>query len=149
MEVALVERRDWTLLVLAAAKGAPLTPVQLQKALFLVGKNISKRRLGSFYKFRPYDYGPFDSAVYTDAESLQRDGLVEISRMGSVREYAATSPGLGAASDLRADMLAEDEAYIDRLVDWVRPLSFSQLVQAIYREYPEMRANSVFRDPAH
>ena len=29
--------------------------------------------------------------------------------------------------------------------DWVRSLSFTQLVSAIYNKYPAMRANSVFQ----
>jgi len=33
-----LRRRDWTLLAVAAAGGAPLTPVQLQKTLSLLGE---------------------------------------------------------------------------------------------------------------
>ena len=71
--------KDWTLLVLASA-GGPLSPVQLQKTLFLIDRNLSRAQRGvtRFYNFRAYDYGPFDSAIYTDAVILQTeksDGL--------------------------------------------------------------------------
>jgi hypothetical protein len=35
--------------------------------------------------------------------------------------------------------------YIDRESIFVRSLSFPELVAAIYKAYPEMRANSVFQ----
>jgi hypothetical protein len=35
--------------------------------------------------------------------------------------------------------------YVVNLANWVRQLSFQQLVASIYNKYPEMKANSVFR----
>ena len=32
-----MDRKDWTLLAIAAAKGEPLDPAQLQKSLFVLG----------------------------------------------------------------------------------------------------------------
>ena len=60
-------RQDWLLLVLAAADGKPLSPLQLQKSLFLVGYDLARLVGSDFYTFRPFDYGPFDAAVYRDA----------------------------------------------------------------------------------
>ncbi len=40
-----LRRRDWTLLAVAAAGGAPLTPVQSQKILFLLGE---RQKFGAF-----------------------------------------------------------------------------------------------------
>jgi hypothetical protein len=36
-------------------------------------------------------------------------------------------------------------AYIRQASEFVRSLSFTQLVSAIYKAYPEMRENSVFQ----
>jgi hypothetical protein len=44
---------------------------------------------------------------------------------------------LGALSDKGRD-------YIRRLSDWMRPLSFQQLVSAVYREFPEVCRNGLF-----
>ena len=41
---------------------------------------------------------------------------------------------------------AEAQSFLTRLGTWVRSLGFKELVSAIYREFPEMRANSVFRE---
>jgi hypothetical protein len=64
--------KDWTLLGLAAARGQSLQPVHLQKALFLLGRELTldQLRVDRFYQFEPYDYGPLCSAVYADADAL-------------------------------------------------------------------------------
>ncbi len=52
--------RDWTLLAVALSPRRSLRPVQLQKALFLLGGNPSRTQLQttSFYELEPYDYRP-------------------------------------------------------------------------------------------
>jgi hypothetical protein len=138
-------RKDWTLLVIAAAAGQPVSPVQLQKALFLLGENL---QLGAgFFHFTPYDYGPFDSAVYSEAESLDREGLVRIETPPfSYREYRATDDGRARADILRQQLPEGVASYLDQVVTWVRSRSFNDLVRAIYQAYPKMKANSVFRE---
>jgi uncharacterized protein len=138
-------RKDWTLLVIAAAGGHSLSPVQLQKALFLLGENL---QLGAgFFHFTPYDYGPFDSAVYSEAEGLEREGLVRIETPPySYREYRATDEGRARAEALRPQLAEGVAGYVDQVVTWVRSRSFNDLVRAIYQAYPKMKANSVFRE---
>lgn len=137
-------RRDWTLLALAAAGGRPLTPAQLQKVLFLLGKKAKVGR--DFYNFRPYHFGPFSAEVYADADSLEGEGLARIDRKEPGRPwalYAATTEGLDAAEAVKG-VDGGTRAYIKRLVEWARSLSFQQLVSAVYREFPEQRINSIF-----
>ena len=94
-----MDRKDWTLLAIAAAKGEPLDPAQLQKSLFVLGSERSADVGRGFHQFRPYHYGPFAASVYHDAEELEKQGLVAITTPGSVRKYEATSAGLDAAED--------------------------------------------------
>ncbi len=136
--------KDWNLLVIAAAGGRDVSPVQLQKALFLLGKKLPLPP-ESRYDFEAYDYGPFCSAVYTDAEQLEREGLVVIEHGGSYRRYIATPEGREQADRLRARLEARARTYLGEVVAFVRRLSFKQLVEAIYAEFPEMRENSVYR----
>jgi hypothetical protein len=134
--------------VIAAAQGKPVSPVQLQKSLFLIDKNLSpaQRGGGAFYNFRAYDYGPFDSAIYSDADLLEAEGLVTITDpQQSHRTYSVTPTGMDRANALRDERPAAVIAYLDKVVQWVRGRSFSDLVRAIYEQYPEMRVNSVFR----
>lgn len=139
-----MRRRDWVLAVLGAAKGEAVTPVQLQKALFLLEKECPQIGRRSYYHFAPYAYGPFDSTIYTDAEELAAEGVVAItpSEYGP-RVYRATEAGVSRAERLPPD--ASIQEAVHRIVAYVRSLSFQQLVAAIYRKYPEMRVNSVFR----
>jgi hypothetical protein len=137
-------RQDWMLLVLAAADGAALQPVQLQKVLFLLGKRMPHEVGTDFYTFEPYDYGPFDANVYRDAEALAMQGLATITH-GRWKTYASTPAGSGRAARLAVERPHVFE-FIRRLVAWARSLTFQQIVKAIYAEFPDMRAKSVFRD---
>ncbi len=141
-------RRDWNLVVLASARGEPLSPLQLQKSLFLLGRNLPASVIGDdFYNFEPYNYGPFDARVYSDAAKLAFDGLA--TRLESGRrwtEYAATPKGMDRARQLEATVPTSISDYVKSLVSWVRSQSFPSLVRTIYRLYPEMRVNSVFDD---
>jgi len=143
-----VTPKDWTLLVVAAAGGRSVSPVQLQKTLFLLSKNLSAAdlKVERLYDFQPYDYGPFDYAVYHDAENLEAEGLIVIDQAGSrFRSYRATDEGLKRAGQLRANLKPSVSAYLATIVGWVSKLTFNQLIEAIYKAYPEMAKNSVFR----
>jgi hypothetical protein len=61
MEIRMTtSRQDWLLLALALRGGLPVTPVQIQKAMFLMSAE-AKQYLGrGFYAFIPHNYGPFE-----------------------------------------------------------------------------------------
>ena len=141
--------KDWTLLVIAAARGKQVSPVQLQKTLFMLSKNLTpdQRQTRRFYTFRAYDYGPFDRVIYDDAAQLRDEGLVLIHpETGTFRQYMALPPGLQRAEELKAQLALPVVEYLDGVAAWARSLSFSDLVRAIYKQYPETKVNSVFRD---
>jgi len=144
-----VTRKEWTLLVIAAAEGEPLQPVQLQKALFLLAENLTdaQRQTDGFYDFQPYDFGPFAQAIYADADELGAEGLILIAQphARAYREYIATVPGLKQAAMIRDQLAPAVAEYLSRVVTWARRLSFDQLVRAIYKKYPKMQVNSIFR----
>lgn len=138
-----MNRKYWTLVALSEAGPEGLTPVKLQKALFLVGKELAPR---NFYQFKAYHYGPFDSRVYSDLELLTDDGLVTKvpSASGNWNVYQATVAGLARAEDVKRKLPRREVDFFARLVKWIKPLSFQALVRYIYDKYPDMRANSVF-----
>ena len=55
----MINRKELVLATLAAADGARFTPVQLQKAIFLLDRNLPADLLDTKFGFVPYDYGPF------------------------------------------------------------------------------------------
>jgi uncharacterized protein YwgA len=140
-------RANWILVALAKAGDNGLTSVQLQKVLFLLGQ----RREGSvgsrYYKFVPYNYGPFSKDVYSDADQLILDGAVEVDASGgrSLRIYRLTEHGKHLADSLESELPGEGTDYLAKAVPWAQSQTFSQLVRAIYEAYPDMRENSVFR----
>jgi uncharacterized protein YwgA len=144
-----MKRGDWALLAIASAGGRSLTPVQLQKVLFILGEEFADRVGAGYYQFRPYNYGPFSSDVYSDAAALDELGLVERAIAGrSWRTFSATPEGLERAAKLREAAPSDAVRYLDAVVKWARSLGFQQLVSAIYEKYPEQRANSIFVEPA-
>jgi hypothetical protein len=141
-------RSEVLLAILAASQGRPYTPVQIQKAAFLVTRNLPDLvDDGSNFEFEPYDYGPFDHNVYGESEALNRDGMVEIIREDGTRwnRYAASDAGVNRGADILARMSDRERSYVAEVSAWVRAQSFESLVRSIYSAYPEMRVNSVFR----
>ena len=102
---------------------------------------------GPGYQFVPYDYGPFDSSVYSDAAVLAAQGEVVISPsgVGNWNTYAVSDAGLESGQLSMAFLSERAQTYLKEVSDWVRAQSFASLVKAIYDAYPEMRANSIFR----
>jgi hypothetical protein len=142
-----LNRRDLVLAVLASSEGRPYTPAQLQKAVFLISRNLPRLFDGPGFKFVPYDYGPFDSDVYQEAENLRRagDAIIAPSDVGRWSTYAASEAGVTRGRGLLARLDEPARQYLQKVSDWVRSQSFSSLVKSIYDAYPEMRANSIFR----
>jgi hypothetical protein len=134
---------DWILLVLAEVDF--LSPVQLQKALFVIGDKLCPE---GFYEFEPYDYGPFCKEVYAEASTLEIAGFVQVdhSNQRSYRTYSATPLGYERASNLKRELSERERAFVEKVVAWVRRLPFQKLVSSIYKAYPHMKANSVFQD---
>lgn len=131
---------------LAPAKGEAHTPVQVQKMFFLLDQNISEKIGGPFFNFQPYNYGPFDKAVYEVLERLAKAGLVSFESQGSWRTYKLTVQGQREGERILSQLPAGVQDYIDTVSQFVRGLSFTQLVRAIYKAYPEMKQNSVFQE---
>lgn len=135
------------LAALGAGDGATYTPVQVQKLLFLIDRKLSGPTGGPFFKFVPYDYGPFDSDIYRCLDELSLDGFVEIIREPGLRwnKYRLTPEGLAAGAKILESVEPKARNFILVLNTFVRKLSFAELVGAIYKAYPEMKENSVFK----
>ena len=133
-----MSKAEWLLLALDAAGSQGLSPVQLQKSLFLLGKRATTA-LSEFYEFVPYNYGPFSREIYQDAKSLEQQGLVSVTpgHNAGYREYRITPTGHMRADHLWKRVDPQAAAYLRSLVDWAQRTSFASLVSAIYSEYPE------------
>lgn len=139
-------RQEWLLIALAHRNGEPMTPAQIQKAMFLMSAEARQLVGQPFYNFVPYNYGPFDASVYHDLDQLADNDLVTSAHFPgrSWKLYAVTPAGIEAAARSKRVANKQGVNYLEKVVDWVSSMSFPQLVRAIYAKYPQYKANSVF-----
>jgi hypothetical protein len=145
-----MNRSNFVLAALSTAEGRAFTPVQVQKLFFVLDRNIPNALdEGEAFHFVPYDYGPFDSDVYRELEHWAYSGMAEVTQAGqfSMKTFRLTALGQREGERLLQELPERFQAYIREVSMFVRSLSFSDLVSAIYKAYPEMKANSVFREP--
>ena len=143
-----MDRRELLLAMLATADGRAFTPVQIQKSLFLLCRNVPGLvDVGPIYEFTPYDYGPFDASVYIEADALTLfgDTVISPSEMGRWNNYAASEVGVERGRKILLGLAPHLQQYVRAVSEWVRAQSFSGLVKSIYEAYPDMKVNSIFR----
>ena len=111
--------RKKTVLAAMAAGGlrASFNPVQVQKYLFLIDREIPGWVGGPHFRFQPHDYGPFDKDVYTVLDSLAQEDYVRVDNTGQYRRYSLTGSGLERGSAV-LDSLPEPVAHY--LIDVAR-----------------------------
>ncbi len=137
-------RRDWLLLVLSAADRTPLSPVQLQKSLFLVRHDLAGLVGPGFYTFRPFNYGPFDATVYRDVEAQAAQGLVTIRpHPVTKRVFSLTTAGMNRARALEPELPSAAVHHCRYIVQWVQSQTFQELTRAIYERFPAFAEQSV------
>lgn len=125
--------------------------VQIQKLFFLLDKKIrSELKRKPYFNFVPYDYGPYDIAVYDELENLEDKGLIEIKYIntyaGLRKEYNLTHQGVILGKKFYSKCDGETQQKIlSNLQRVLSHQSFRDLVLDIYKEYPEMRENSIFK----
>jgi hypothetical protein len=143
-----MDRRELLLAVLAAGGGRPFHPAQIQKAIFLIDKNLPHLvHSGPRYNFVAYNYGPFDRNVYVEAARLRDEGATVIAPAPNGRwmTYAVSEVGLPRGEQILSRLKLKSRRYIESVVEWVLAQSFNSLVKSIYDAYPEMRENSIFQ----
>lgn len=142
-----MEKKEIVLAALAASDGAFHTPVQIQKLLFLIQNKIPHLPDSPYFNFIAYDYGPFDKEIYSVLGELNAEGDVEIVQNFSLRvsQYKLSCQGQAKGQEVIASLEPAAANYIRELSKFVRSLSFAELVSAIYREFPDMKANSIFK----
>ncbi len=142
----MMDKKQLMLAVLSPARGDAHTSVQIQKLFFLMDQQIAELVCGLHFTFAPYNYGPFDLAVYHELEQLEIEDLVSTVPWGTWRTYRLTNTGQELGEKALRALPDTAQKYIQNISEWVRKLSFSQLVSAIYKAYPNIRENGVFQD---
>ena len=119
----------------------------MQKLIFLIERNVAGDLGGPTFEFKAYDYGPFDSSIYEVLRGLETQGLaVSAPTSRGWKKYQLTEAGVAEGARFLGQLPNRAADYVRNVSDFVRRLSFAELVSSIYKAYPEMKANSVFRD---
>jgi len=121
-------------------------PAQIQKLIFLFQERGLATGSPKPFTFKPHNFGPFDPSVYSVLERLSEDGMVEIvgQPYSKQRCYRLSESGTKSANAALASF--PEAEYLKQLSEWVRKQSFRSLVAAVYKAFPAMKVNSVFRD---
>jgi hypothetical protein len=138
-----IDRDDLLLLIAKGAEDAPypFDAIRTMKSAFIVSQRGLVEWRGLF-DFQPYDYGPFDAAVYRSRDSLLGQGLLE--RTGGYDACMLTEDGQRHVGELEA-RLGENADWLKRIGRWASSRSFAQLLREVYAEYPEYAARSIAR----
>lgn len=143
----MLSRDDCLLLFIGLPGGKFYTDqIRVMKGMFLLDKE-GPQELQNLYEFEPYDYGPFDTQIYRDLDSLEAQGLIEIRHIaGTNRQvYGLTARGQERADKLMTDAPQSITAAIRAAKELVTSRSFTSLLQYVYSKYPAYAARTVMR----
>jgi uncharacterized protein len=141
-------RTDWLLLALRFSQVKGLSPIQLQKALFLLGQELPTVVGDEYYHFEALNYGPFDKAVFEDAISLSKSDLIRILPPTKTRakQYTVAPLGIARTEELLDEAPARGAQYLENVVNWLKDMPVQKLIRSIYHKYPQFKTNSVFQE---
>ena len=129
----------------APLDGKAIGPLHTQKLVFLV-----ERRLEDYFQrlfnFEAGDYGPFDKSVYRVLRDLQAkdDAILSFPRSFEPTTYRLSVAGQRRAEALVAPLPEKARDYLGKLGKWVYDLSFTSLLAAVNKAYPDFAYKSVF-----
>ncbi len=162
-EVSIDRRVDVLLLFLGLAREI-WGSTRLIKLLFLIGKEAKlPSKIGDYYSYAPYTYGPFTAQVYKDIEYLSRYELVQkLKPSGSVgihenklerneidAVYILTEKGTKLTGALLRFAQKKEPDLLKALIrirDRYARLPLRRLLQYVYKTYPEYTRESQIRD---
>ena len=138
-----IAKHEWIILLL---RQTPLDRIRIMKSLFLIWLR-SKKNIQDYYHFEPYLYGPCSFGVYSELRNLFVRGLVTQSPhpVQQWANYYLTAEGHAKSTEAVKKANADTVALIERTVEEVSHLSFSNLLRKVYNEAPEFAVNSVLK----
>lgn len=143
-----MERQDWLLvyvgLTLPGEGPAEIDPIRIMKGMFLFSQEAGSK-LGNFYQFEPYHYGPCSFDIYRDLDSLEAASLIRRTQAtGQLWSYAEpTASGAEQASELAKSAPTDLMALLVEQKKFVMSLPFAALLRAVYEKHPRFATRSI------
>ena len=142
----IIDRRDWVLLLLALKDATePLDPVRIQSGMFMLS-HVADLPDAHRHEFEALDSGPFSSAVVSDVEDLEDEGLVARHGVSGYTwsEFTATDVGMQRAKILMGDMKPVELRALRALASakqGVLRSGFRDLMDYLGHQYPPPRSS--------
>lgn len=145
------DRQKWIILMLHSLNTV-VGKTRFMKLLFLLRRETGFWR-GSFFKFWPYDYGPYSWEVEEDIKELERNDYITV-RKTRIEEYefsedekvlytyTLTSKGKALAPELLAECPPNSMQKMEKMHALNR-MPLLELLRYVYERYPKFIANSV------
>ena len=132
-------RKRVLLAILEKAPGRKASRIQLVKWLFLLKEEEKIDRVGNFYDFLPYKYGPFSFLLYNEISELERSGLLESS--GSYFNLAKRD-----TQNITANLSDNTKVSIQRIMNNYSSWTQGRVLKYIYEKYPWYASRSNLRE---
>lgn len=123
-------RRGWLLSAVSVAGQSGLSPVQLQRTLFLVCQKREELVGPDFYEFESNGSAPVSLALYADIDALVTAEYIvkEWVPESSCSTIRLSDTGRARAADFRRKMKKEALGGLEDAVAWVKEQSYQEMV---------------------
>ena len=122
-------------------KQSIVSPIQLMKGMFLIKNEL---KISKFYEFEPYLYGPCSFEIYSDLISLLENNLIDtVDTPFSWRYFRTTNVGSEKANLIIKNLDSKTVKKISDIKKFVIKKSFLELLEHVYKKYPEYTKNSI------
>ena len=121
-------RSGWLLLVLSMSGKGGLSPVQLQRSLFLVAQKREEQVGAGFYEAN--GSGPTSPSLYEDIDALVAAAHIEKEWMPdlSASMFRLSDTGWAWSEDLRRKVRKDALSGLEDAVAWVKEQSYLELI---------------------
>lgn len=145
------DREKWIILDLYSL-GTINGRTRFMKLLFLQYNESRMIVRDLFYKFEPWDYGPFSKQVYEDGEELKHDGLLTIKqhtyntnglRQRTLWIHSLTEKGADVAQKLLKKLPPDTENTIRGMLKRFNEMALFELLRYVYDKYPRYVTRSL------
>lgn len=124
-------RRGWLLLAIVMSGKAGLSPIQLQRSLFLVTQKREEQVGSGFYEFEEtHGSAPMSPTLYEDIDALVATAYVEKAWRPklSASILRLSDTGWALAEDLRRQVKKDALSGLEDAVAWVKEQSYLELM---------------------
>ena len=141
--------QDWVLpfLYIGAEQNQPSVKgsLLLFKEFFVFVKEI-KPELDSYFRFYPYDYGPYSLKLKTSLSVLQLLQFIRTEQVSDRTDYYLTEKGIQKARELSEKIDFKTKEKITKLRNDGTRLGYLGVLRYVYARYPEYTTASKIKE---